>query len=205
MAKRVTATKANLLKVKSALEFARKGYGLLDKKRAVLMREMMRLNERAQTIQQEIERDFTRSYDAFTMASVTMGWEAVVDMSKSMPPEEPYTIGYRSVMGVEIPEIHYKEFSPNTTFSMFESNFAFDEAYIRMHDMRARIYELAELETDLYRLAKEIKKTVKRANALEKIQIPKYEQTKKEIEEILAEKEREDFFRLKRVKSNVSE
>ena len=49
MAKRVTATKANLLKVKSALEFARKGYGLLDKKRAVLMREMMRLNDRAQT------------------------------------------------------------------------------------------------------------------------------------------------------------
>ncbi|MDD7363435.1 MAG: V-type ATP synthase subunit D [Peptoniphilus sp.] len=204
MAKRVTATKANLLKIKSALAFAKKGYGLLDKKRAVLMREIMHLNQRAQTIQQEIEESFSRSYDAFTMASVTMGWEAVVDMSKSMPLEEPYTIGYRSVMGVELPEIHYKEFKRDTTFSMYESNFAFDEAYIRMHDMRAKIYELAEIETDLYRLAKEIKKTVKRANALEKIQIPKYERTKKEIEEILAEKEREDFFRLKRVKSNVS-
>ncbi|MDQ0508524.1 V/A-type H+-transporting ATPase subunit D [Peptoniphilus ivorii] len=205
MANKVTATKANLMKIKSALSFAKKGYGLLDKKRAVLMREMMRLNDRAATIQQEIEEKFAHSYESLTMASVTMGWEAVVDMSKSMPKEEPYKIGYRSVMGVEIPEIHYKEFQPTSTFSIFESSFAFDQAYIEMHEMRARIYELAELETDLYRLAKEIKKTVKRANALEKIQIPKYEQAKKEIEEILAEKEREDFFRLKRVKSNVSE
>lgn len=204
MAKRVTATKANLIKTKSALNFAKRGYGLLDKKRAVLMREMMRLNARAQTIQQEVEERFGQSYDALTMASVTMGWESVVEMSKSMPTEEPYNIGYRSVMGVEIPEIHYKAFKPQTTFSMFESNFAFDEAYIRMHDMRARIYELAEIETDLYRLAKEIKKTVKRANALEKIQIPGNEAAKKEIEDILAEKEREDFFRLKRVKNNVS-
>lgn len=205
MAKRVAATKANLLKIKSALAFAKKGYSLLDKKKTVLMREMMQLNLEAQNLQQEIEAHMANSYEAVSMASVTMGWEAVVDMSKSMPLEEPYQIGYRSVMGVEIPEIHYKRYKPKTTFSMFESSFAFDEAYLRMHDMRARIYKLAEIETDLYRLAKEIKKTMKRANALEKIQIPKYEKSKKEIENILAEKEREDFFRLKRVKSKVSD
>ena len=60
--------------------------------------------------------------------------------------------------------------------------------------------ELAELENSVYKLAMEIKKTQKRANALDKIQIPKYESTIKYIEEVLEEKEREDFFRLKKVK-----
>ena len=62
------------------------------------------------------------------------------------------------------------------------------------------IYELAEVENSVFKLAQEIKKTQKRANALDKIQIPKYTKIVKEIENILQEKEREDFFRLKKVK-----
>ena len=205
MAKKLTATKANLIKVKESLAFAKKGYNLLDKKRTVLIREMMTLNERAYKIQEEIEEKFKSSYDALTMASITMGWEAVVDISKSMPLEEDYKMGYRSVMGVEIPEVLYNEFHPHQSFSLFETSFAFDQAYVEMHEMRRLVYELAEIETSLYRLAKEIKKTVKRANALDKIQIPRYTIAKKEMEDILEEKEREDFFRLKRVKGNVIE
>jgi V/A-type H+-transporting ATPase subunit D len=66
--------------------------------------------------------------------------------------------------------------------------------------VRDLIYELAEIENSVYKLAMEIKKTQKRANALEKIQIPRYEDTIKYIDSVLQEKEREDFFRLKRVK-----
>lgn len=205
MAKKLTATKANLIKVKDSLTFAKKGYNLLDKKRTVLIREIMTLNERAAVIQDEIENKFKSSYEALTMASITMGWEAMVDISKSMPLEEDYEMGYRSVMGVEIPEILYHPYDPQQTFSLYETSFAFDQAYLEMHEMRKLIYELAQIETSLYRLAKEIKKTVKRANALEKIQIPRYELAKKEMEAILEEKEREDFFRLKRVKNKVVE
>ncbi|WBW49762.1 V-type ATP synthase subunit D [Peptoniphilus equinus] len=203
MAKKVTATKANLIKVKESLAFAKKGYSLLDKKRTVLIREMMRLNERAETIQAEIEAAFKKSYEALTMASVTMGWEAVVDLSLSMPKEEPYSLGYRSVMGVEIPEVHYRKLNPKSTFSIYETTFAFDQVYLEMNALREKVYELAEVETSLYKLAKEIKKSVKRANALEKIQIPRSEKTLHDIEDVLAEKEREDFFRLKRVKHNT--
>lgn len=205
MAKKLTATKANLIKVKDSLNFAKKGYSLLDKKRTVLIREIMTLNERAATIQEEIEEKFRSSYEAMTMASITMGWEALVDISKSMPLEEDYTMGYKSVMGVEIPQVLYHPYESHQSFSLYETSFAFDEAYLEMHEIRRLVYELAEIETSLYRLAKEIKKTVKRANALDKIQIPKYTMAKKEMEAILEEKEREDFFRLKRVKSNVVE
>lgn len=200
MAKKITATKSNLIKVKESLNFARKGYSLLDKKRTVLIRELMVLNDRAEKIQREIEEKFKSSYESLTMASVTMGWEAVVDISQSMPLEDEYEMGYRSVMGVEIPKVHYEKFDPHHSFSIYETSFAFDQAYMDMQDMRSLIYELAEIETSLYRLAKEIKKSVKRANALDKIQIPKYEKAKREIEGVLEEKEREDFFRLKKIK-----
>lgn len=205
MAKKITATKANLIKVKESLSFAKKGYNLLDKKRTVLIREMMKLNERAVKIQEDIEESFKKSYDSLTMASVTMGWEAVVDLSLSMPKEEEYKLGYKSVMGVEIPQIHYNKYKPRSTFSIYETSFAFDKVYLEMNELREKIYELAEIESSLYKLAKEIKKSVKRANALEKIQIPKQEKMLKEIEDVLAEKEREDFFRLKRVKDKVGE
>lgn len=204
MAKKITATKANYIKTKESLEFAKKGYSLLDKKRTVLVREMMKLNQRAVDIQKEIEESFQKTYEFLTMASITMGWESVVDLSMSMPKEEDYEMGYRSVMGVEIPEVQYKKYESKGTFSIYETSFAFDKIYLEINELRRKIYELAQMETSLYRLAKEIKKSAKRANALKKIQIPKQERILKEISDILEEKDREDFFRLKRVKSKVN-
>ncbi len=63
------------------------------------------------------------------------------------------------------------------------------------------VYELAEIDNAIFKLATEINKTQKRANSLDKIQIPKFTEQVKQISDELAEKEREDFFRLKRVKS----
>ena len=68
------------------------------------------------------------------------------------------------------------------------------------NDVKYLTYELAEVENAVYRLAMEVKKTQKRANALQNIQIPKFEEIVKFITEVLEEKEREDFFRLKVVK-----
>lgn len=103
-------------------------------------------------------------------------------------------------MGVEIPEIKYKKENIKAEFSIHKTTTAFDEASVDMHNITYLIYELAQVETSVFRLAQEIKKTQKRANALNKIQIPKYTEIVTEIENILAEKEREDFFRLKKVK-----
>lgn len=74
-----------------------------------------------------------------------------------------------------------------------------------MEEIRYLVYELAELENAMYMLSLEIKKTAKRANALDKIQIPRYQAAVKYITEVLEEKEREDFFRLKKIKSKKSE
>ena len=75
-----------------------------------------------------------------------------------------------------------------------------DEACAEFEKVKELTIRLAEIENSAYRLAYNIKKTQKRANALQNITIPKYEKLSKEIQEYLEEKEREDFTRLKVIK-----
>jgi len=194
-------TKANLIKAKSLLGFSAKGFDLLDKKRNVLIREMMGLLDRAASIQKEIKDIYEEAYEALRFANVTLGVNAVEEIAISIPNSEDYQVLLTSVMGVEIPEVRYKKDPFQVSYGFFRTNAALDTAVRKFRQVRFLTYELAEVETKVYKLAMEIRKTQKRANALEKIQIPKYQALVKKIEETLEEKEREDFFRLKRVKS----
>ncbi len=199
--KRLPATGANLLRISSALDFAQKGYSLLDRKRIVLMQEMMSLNEEAEQIQKDIVQAFKKSYQALSITSLTMNPDQIEEVARSMPLEDKYEIGYRSVMGVEIPSFHTQESQMQTNFSLFETTTAFDSVYIELIDLREQIYQLAEIETAIFKLAEEIKKTQKRANALDKIQIPRYKKAMRNMESTLEENEREEFIRLKKVKN----
>ncbi len=197
---KITPTKANLIKSKNSLRFAKKGYELLDRKRTLLIREMMSLIDEASNLQKEIDIEFSKAYDALKLANITMGTENVEEIARSIEKENDFTILTKSVMGVEIPLIKSNEASLTTEYGFFRTNPAFDKAVLSFNRIRQLIYKLAGIENSVYKLAMEIKKTQKRTNALEKIQIPKYSSTIKYIEEVLEEKEREDFFRLKRIK-----
>ena len=196
-------TKANLIKSKSMLTFSRKGYDLLDKKRNVLIREMMGLVERANSIQDNIQANFESAFDALKFANITLGFNAVEELAISVPDTEDFQVLYHSVMGVEIPEVRFEETPLSVSYGFYRTNAALDEAMEKFRKVRFLTYELAEIENAVYKLAMEIKKTQKRANALEKIQIPKFKIIVKNIEETLEEKEREDFFRLKKIKDKT--
>lgn len=200
---KITPTKANLIKSKNSLQFAKKGYELLDKKRTVLIREMMSLIDVAGELQDKIDTTFTDAYEALKLANITMGSQYVEEIAQSIEKESDYQILFKSVMGVEVPIIRREENPFSTEYGFFRTSPAFDKAVINFIKIRSLIYELAEVENSVYKLAMEIKKTQKRANALDKIQIPRYESTIKYIDEVLQEKEREDFFRLKRVKGKT--
>ncbi len=193
-------TKANLLKAKSLLSFSIKGFELLDKKRNVLIRELMRFMKRAEELQNQISSSFSESYAALQYANITMGSASVAEIGITIPFEESYEVLKHSVMGVELPEIKYQQLMLEAPYGFFRSNPSLDVAVKSFNAVKYLIYELSELETSVFKLAIEIKKTQKRANALDKIQIPKYKALTKQIEEALEEKEREDFFRLKKVK-----
>ncbi len=196
----ITPTKANLLKAKSLLDFSNKGYELLDKKRNVLIREMMGLIDKIKDIQGRIASTFEVAYRALEVVNVTMGVNNVEEIAISIPKTEEYEILSKSIMGVEIPTVKFEEKDLKPYYGFFRTNPAFDIAVTKFREVKYLVYELAEIENSVYKLATEIKKTQKRTNALEKIQIPKYEYQVKYISDVLEEKEREDFFRLKKVK-----
>jgi V/A-type H+-transporting ATPase subunit D len=200
MAVNIAPTKSNLLSAQSSLEFSQKGFELLDKKRNVLIREMMGYIGRAKDIQERINTTFIEAYEALRAANMTEGINTVEEIAESIDEVDDYSILLRSVMGVEIPTLKFKRSNPSPAYSFYRTNNAFDIAVLKFQEVRYLIYELAEVENSVYRLAMEVKKTQKRTNALQNIQIPKFREIVKYIQEVLEEKEREDFFRLKMVK-----
>lgn len=194
-------TKGNLISAKNTLKLSKLGYELLDKKRNVLIREIMELNAKAKDLQESIDSVFTVAYAALQNANIEMGISNVERLSYGVPHEESVVIKSRSIMGVEIPLISYDNearYSPNFGFGNTSS--ALDEAYIKFSEVKDLIMTLSMVETAAYRLAVNIKKTQKRANALKNVTIPKYERLVKSIQEVLEERERDEFTRLKVIK-----
>lgn len=203
MKENVAPTKANLMAATAALEFSKKGYELLDKKRNVLIREMMNLMKRASEIQVRVRQTFAEAYEALQMANITLGVSQVYEVARSIPETSDFTVLTRSVMGVEIPTVRYEKKPLDHYYSFYHTNAALDIALTKFHEIKYLLLELAEVEDSVYKLAVEIKRTQKRANALKNIQIPKLESIVKTISEMLEEKEREDFFRLKTLKNKL--
>ncbi|NLC62537.1 MAG: V-type ATP synthase subunit D, partial [Thermoanaerobacterales bacterium] len=200
MQQNIAPTKTNLMLAESALKLSKKGYELLDRKRNVLIRELMGLVEHAENMQTKVNEIFRDAYEALQIANVTLGITEVYELAMSVPEATDFKVLTLSVMGAEIPKISFQKQEIEHYYSFFHTNTALDVAVQKFHDVKYLIYELAEIEDTIFRLAFEIKRTQKRANALYNIQIPKYENIVKQISEIIEEKEREDFFRLKVLK-----
>ncbi len=200
MAVGAVPTKGNLIAYKKSLTLARTGYELLDKKRNILVREMMTLIDRASEIQDKIDVTYSKAYLALQRANISMGF--IDDIAKSVPEENTLKLSYRSVMGVEIPIVTIdKDQEPEICYGLQMTSPALDEAYACFREVKTLTADLAEVENSVYRLADSIKKTQKRANALKNIMIPRFEEGVKFISEALDEKDREEFSRLKVIKA----
>lgn len=193
-------TKGNLILAKNSLALAKQGYELMDKKRNILIRELMELIAEATDIQEEIDTTFTEAYRALQKANIQMGIHEVERIALSVPVEDSIRIKRRSVMGTEIPKVEYDRKEQGPAYSFYHTKMSLDEACQQFEKVKELTIRLAEVENSAYRLAYNIQKTQKRANALSNITIPKYENRAREIQEYLEEKEREEFTRLKVIK-----
>ncbi len=202
MSEQVFPTKGNLIKAKKDLALSRLGYELMDRKRNILIRELMQMVDSANEIRSSIEETYVDAYDALQAANITLG--VVEKFVKSVPVEDTLNVEYRSVMGVEIPMISIHEEKPFAPYGFYDSNAQLDKAYMLFTKVKYMTATLAEVENSIYRLATAIKKTQKRANALKNILIPKFERISKYITDSLEEKEREEFSRLKVIKRQKS-
>ena len=199
MADQVFPTKGNLINTKKSLDLAKVGFELLDRKRNIIVREMMQLIDRAAVIQSQIDSCYAESYQALQRANVAHG--VCDDIAASVPVENGLELTVRSVMGVEIPMVKLDAEPVSLRYGFMSTSSLVDEAYIKFDRVKKLTAELAEVENSVYRLATAVNKTQKRANALKNIIIPRLTSTVKFITDSLEEKEREDFSRLKVIKA----
>lgn len=196
--KQVFPTKGNLMAIKKSHALAKVGYDLMDRKRNILIREIMSHLDEVNMLRDQIETTFSKAYVALQEANTTLG--IITDLTEAVPIDNGITITYKSVMGVDIPMVHYEKAPIKLTYGMERANTKFDYAYKQFYKVKELTVVLAEIENSVYRLANAIRKSQKRANALKNIVIPEFEGNIKYITEALEEKEREEFTRQKVIK-----
>lgn len=198
MASKVVPTKSNLLNAKKSHSLAVLGYDLMDRKRNILVREMMNLIEQVKEIQAKINVTYAEAYLALQKANITLG--IVNEASQAIPIDDGLKITTRSVMGVELPQVTLEEQPVSLYYGLESTNSMLDDAYLKFVEVKKLTAKLAEIESNVFRLADAIKKSQKRTNALNNIIIPRLKSTITYISGALEEKEREDFSRLKVIK-----
>lgn len=193
-------TKGNLMLTKNSLALAHQGYDLMDKKRNILLKELMSLIDEAKDIQEEIDQTFTKAYACLQRANIEHGISKVRELAFTVPIEDSIRIQTRSIMGTEIPHVKYDAKQNDLTYSFSTTRESIDIAREAFREVKDLTIKLSMVENAAYRLATNIKKTQKRANALKNITIPMYSNLVYTISNALEEKEREEFTRLKVIK-----
>jgi V/A-type H+-transporting ATPase subunit D len=200
----IAPTRSNLFRIRESLELAREGYEILDKKREVLTSELIHIAHDAAALQERVWAMLAEAYQALIVARLAMGREHLEWAALSVSETTEVTIRPHSVMGVVLPAIESYGAPVEIPYGMGNTTTSLDEATIRFRDVLAEIPALSEAMTTVWRLALELQKTQRRVNALQYIFIPQYKETVDFIESALEEREREETFRLKRIKSRVA-
>ena len=200
----VAPTRTNLIRIKKDLRFAREGYEILDRKREVLTTELVRVAHEADVIQKEVWKLLETAYRALEKARLTLGSDNVEWAALAANKTVDVHIKLRGIMGVAIPVIEARGELPKMLYSLSGTNAALDEASAAFREVVIKTPQLSMLVTTVWRLAGELRKTQRRVNALQHIFIPEYEQTVVFIVSSLEEREREEIFRLKWLKTKMT-
>jgi V/A-type H+-transporting ATPase subunit D len=198
---RVSPTKSNLIRLRDELNFAREGKELLSQKREVLVAELLRLHDDAVKAREELDTLLAAGYRIFAEAALLEGFAALDRLALGAPPGPEVQVQERSIMGVVVPLVERKAprvWRPATAPG--GGSVAADRAARLFLDVVDKLLEVAEIETAIYRLAMETRKTLRRERALENQLIPQYAETVRFIQESLEERERESFYQLKLLK-----
>ena len=137
-----------------------------------------------------------KAYNALELAWLTMGREKVEWAAISVNGTTEVDVINHGLMGVPLPRIDTHGAPPTLTYSLADTTAFLDEASQAFKEVLAEIPLLASLEVSVRRIARELKKTQRRVNALERIFIPNFEDTIRFIQDNLEEQDREEIFRM---------
>ncbi len=200
----VKPTRMELLRIRKRKVLAENGHDLLSEKKDALINEFFKIVDKRRELREKLENVLEESFESLIEAQMVMGSgdiESIADGAKKMKGLE---IDSDNIMGVKVPNLQ-PDIPEEKFYGYTDTSVRLDEAVEKFREALEIALELAEVEGKLNRLSEEIEKAKRRVNALEYNYIPKLEATIKYIERQLEEREREDFFRRKKIKSMMEE
>ena len=196
----VAPTKSNLLKIKEQLNISCDGYELLEQKREILVMELMHMVEQIKLLERDMDKVIASAYPALKNMLMAVGGDRVERISHAV--NYDFSITEKSVIkaGMTFSTIDVKLPERKLFYSFMDSFADTDKVMADFFDFLKLLTQMASIRTIVWRLAMEVKKTQRRVNALDKMIIPQTRFTKKYIEGVLEERERENVFVLKSLK-----
>ncbi len=200
----VAPTKSNYLSLTRQLAFARDGYDLLEQKRQILVFELMSRLGRAKDVERRLGDAIAPAYDALRKSTLDIGASALDNVVMAVAERHEVTLGEQNVMGIRVPTLALSSREAAMPFGVGGTSADTDVALRRFTDLVPLLIELAEIGNAVLRLARELRKTQRRCNALNRIFIPEYKATTDYITASLEERERENFVILRMVKERLA-
>ncbi len=202
MEERVIPTRMELLRIKGRIRLASKGHSLLKRKRDALIMEFFKVLKEARDIRQRANEMLSKAFTALYYATVTHTQIEIESISGLTRIDYELDVKESNVMGVKIPKITFS-IKREQQYPLLFTSSSIDYLIATYKGLLRVLVEVAEIETTIKRLLKEIEKTKRRVNALEYIVIPRLTHQLKEVKQRLEEMERDMFVSLKVVKRNL--
>ena len=199
----IAPTKSNLMKINDELAFSRTGYDLLDQKRSILVSELLTLVDQAVDYQNRVEKALSEADEALEDAIMHMGRLKVANLAGAVNISSSITLSSRKVMGVSLPRVSTEFAGSGPFFSPEGTSMLSEVAVTRYREALALMGQMAELKISIMRLAREVRKTIRKVNSLEKLVIPDREATVRYLSSRIEEAERESMIQMKSVKNRM--
>jgi len=206
MAREVKPTRSELLEIKKRIKLTQSGYKILKMKRDGLILEFFKILEQAKQVRDKIQTDYENAMEKAAIAEAVDGAIAVRSAAFAMRRHPEISLRSKNLMGIVVPEIDaslVKSTADQRGYGVIGTSTYIDEATAAFEKLVETMVQAAEIETTMKKLLDEIEKTKRRVNALEYKVIPELQAAEAFIELRLEEMERENTFRLKRIKDKA--
>lgn len=206
MSEIISPTRINLIRTKKTLNLAESGREVLERKRDILLRELRNSIYDAEKARTELVEALTIAYQSLKEANIAKGSETIANVALGSSYVADYIIDYKSIMGVTVPAVDFKsESDQKPDYGFANTSAELDKAFKQFYSVLDLIAELARAEGTTFQIANDVKRTQRRVNALNYVLIPRYKGIVKSIEQVLEEKDREEFVRTKQIKRMIKE
>lgn len=202
----ISPTRMELLKLRRRIKLAEKGHKLLKEKRDALVSEFLDVVQRVHESRDSTNEKLAKAFKDLLMAQAVMGSDAVWQISQVTGQEIKIDVDTMNIMGVKVPMIvteDVKRSMVDRGYGFADTSSKLDDAARNFEEAIGEVIKLAEVQKSVESLASEVIKTKRRVNALEYIVIPRLKATAIHIRMRLAEMERENFTRLKKIKAAI--